>query len=169
MGIFHRYKSTIHGNYRRAYLRSGLLTGLLLALYVLIRLLMGDPIESPASLIADIILLVVLFLLSAWYRNSLPNKKITLKEALLFGFGLSFVAAVTYGLLLWAIQVAIPQQALLFTNSLQTATNDYPLHWWAVWWAIVAGAEVMLLGAFGSFLAAIILRNEKSEIKHKQQ
>ena len=169
MGIFHRYNSTIHGDYRRAYLRSGLVTGLLLAAYVLVRLLMGSPMESPTSLVVDAILLVVLFLFAAWYRNSLPEKKITLKEVLLFGIGLSLVAAVVYGVLLFAIQVAAPQQTQLFTESYQISPANYPMQYWAAWWAIVAAAGVLLLGAFGAFVAAVVLRNEKSEIKHKQQ
>ena len=169
MGLFHRYNSTIHGDYRRAYLRSGLVTGLLLAAYVLVRLLMGSPMESPTSLVVDAILLVVLFLFAAWYRNSLPEKKITLKEVLLFGIGLSLVAAVVYGVLLFAIQVAAPRQTQLFTESYQISPANYPLQYWAAWWAVVAAAGVLLLGAFGAFVAAVVLRNEKSEIKHKQQ
>ena len=162
MSIFHRYKSEIHGNYRIAYLRSGLLTGVLLATYVLVRLLAGSPVESPFSLI------VALFLLTAWYRASLPDKKITLKEAMLFGIGTAVVAGIVYGLLLWVIGIAFPTQTLLFnTSSQQSATNPYPLQYWAAWWAILAGLETMLLGSFGAFIAAILFRNEKSEYKHK--
>ena len=173
MGIFHRYKSTIHGNYRRAYLRSGLLTGVLLALYILVRLLMGNAVESPVSLVADVILLVLVVLLTARYRNSLPEKRITLKEAMLFGMGTALVAGVVYGLLLYALLMASDQQTVLFTNTMlgeDTVDCQNPqLHYWAAWWAIVAGVGAMLLGAFGAFLASIFFRNEKSEIKHKQR
>lgn len=173
MAIFHRYKSEIHGNYRRAYLRSGLATGVLLALYVLVRLLSGSPMESPVSLIVDAILLVVLILLTAWYRNSLPEKKITLKEAMLFGIGTAAVAGVVYGLLLWAIGLGSQPQTVLFTNTMLGGNSvdlqNPQLHYWAAWWAIVAGVETIVLGAFAAFLAAIFFRNEKSEIKHKQK
>lgn len=173
MAIFHRYKSEIHGNYRRAYLRSGLTTGVLLALYVLVRLLSGSPMESPVSLIVDAILLVVLILLTAWYRNSLPEKKITLKEAMLFGIGTAAVAGVVYGLLLWAIGLGSQPQTVLFTNTMLGGNSvdlqNPQLHYWAAWWAIVAGVETIVLGAFAAFLAAIFFRNEKSEIKHKQK
>lgn len=172
MGIFHRYNSTIHGNYRRAYLRGGLLTGLLLAAYVLVRLLMGTPMESPASLIVDAILLVLLFLLTAHYRNSLPEKQITLKEAMLFGIGTAAVAGVVYGLALWAISLTSAAQTVLFTTTMtgnEITAQDPQLHYWAAWWAILAGFETILLGAFGAFLASIFFRNEKSEIKHKQK
>lgn len=172
MGIFHRYNSTIHGNYRRAYLRSGALTGVLMAAYVLVRLLMGNPLPSPASLVLDAVLLVAVFLLTAYYRNSLPDKKITLKEAMLFGIGTSLIAGVVYGLLLWAICASSPSQTVLFTNNMtqQPITDADPqLHYWAAWWAIVAAVQTVVLGAFGAFLAAILFRNEKSDIKHKQQ
>ena len=172
MGIFHRYQSTIHGNYRRAGLRCGLLAGGLMALYVLVRLLMGSPMQSPASLVVDAILLVAILLLTAYYRNALPDKKITLKEAMLFGIVMSCVAGVVYGLSLWAIGATSASQTVLFTNTMtgnEITDADPQLHYWAAWWAIVAGVEAVVLGAFGAFVAAVIFRNEKSDIKHKQQ
>lgn len=169
MGIFHRYHSEIHGNYRKAYLRGGLLTGLLMAAYVLIRLLAGSPMESPVSLVVDLVLMVVLFLLTAWYRNSLPEKKITLKEAMLFGIGTAAVAGVVYGLLLYAILMSSATQTVLFTNTMlgeNTVDSMNPqLHYWAAWWAIVAGVSAVLLGSFAAFLAAILFRNEKAPIQ----
>ena len=149
MGIFHRYSSTIHGNYRRAYLRCGLLTG------ALVRLLAGRPMESPLSLIVDIIFIVVLFLLTAWYRNSLPEKKITLKEAMLFGMGTATVAGVVYGLALWVIGINSASQTVLFTTTMtgnEVGLQDPQLHYWAAWWAIVS---------------AIFFRNEKGMIRNK--
>lgn len=172
MAVFHRYRSTIHGNYRRAYVRCGLIIGVLLVAYVLVRLLMGNPVESPLSYVSDAILLVCIFLFATYYRNSLPDKKVTLKELMLFGIGTSAVASLLYGLMLWAVGVAFPQQAVLFTNNMtpnEVTLQDPQLHYWAALWAIVAAVEVLLLGSFGAFLAAILFRNEKSEIKHKQQ
>lgn len=171
MGIFHRYRSTIHGNYRRAYLRCGLLTGALLAVYVVGRLLAGSPAESPISYLTDAILLVLVVLLTAYYRNSLPDKKITLKEAMLFGIGTSLIAAVVYALAIWTIGLSSAEQTVLFTVTLSGQTislQDPQLHYWAALWAIVTFVDVALLGSFGSFLAAIFFRNEKSEIKKKQ-
>lgn len=172
MAIFHRYQSTIHGNYRRNYLRCGLVTGLLLAAYVLVRLLMRNPVESPLSYVSDAILLVCIFLFAAYYRNSLPDRRVTLKELMLFGIGTAAVAAILYGLLLCGIGIAFPGQTVLFTNSMtpnEVTLQDPQLHYWAIMWAIVAAVETLLLGGFGAFLAAIFFRNEKSEIKHKQQ
>lgn len=170
MSIFHRYSSTIHGNYRRAYLRSGLVTGCILAAYLLVRLLTGSPLESPASLISDVILLVAVFLFTAWYRNTLPEKKITLKEAMLFGIGLSLVAGLLYALLLFAIGVAFPLQTETFNASLGGEASEYPLRYWAALWAFLAALQTVLLGSFGAFLAAILFRNEKSQqINRKNQ
>lgn len=172
MKVFHRYKSEIHGPYRRAYLRCGPLTGLLMAAYVLVRLLMGSPMESPASLVVDAILLVLLFLLTAYYRNSLPDKKITLKEAFLFGLGLALCAGLVYALALWAIGTASPEQTALFSTTMtghEVLPQDPQIHYWAAWWAILAGVETALLGAFSAFLAAVFFRNEKSQIiSHKK-
>ena len=171
MGIFHRYNSTIHGNYRKAYLRSGLITGLLLSAYVLIRLLMGKPLESPTSYVSDAVMLVAVFLFMAFYRNSLPDKKITLKEAMLFGIGTAVVAAFIYGLALWAFGLAFQQQTALFSTTMtgnEVTTQDPQLHYWAAWWAIYSFVMMALLGSFGAFVAAIFFRNEKSDIKNRK-
>lgn len=172
MSIFHRYNSTIHGNYRKNYLRCGLITGVLLSAYVLVRLLMGSPLQSPTSYVSDAIMLVAVFLFTAFYRNSLPDHKITLKEAMLFGMGLSAVTAAFYGLALWAIGLTSPQQTVLFTNSMtgqQITLQDPQLHYWAAWWALYSCILMLLLGCFGAFVAAIFFRNEKSEIRTKKQ
>lgn len=172
MGIFHRYNSTIHGNYRKAYLRSGLITGLLLSAYVLIRLLMGKPLESPTSYVSDAVMLVAVFLFMAFYRNSLPDKKITLKEAMLFGIGTAVVAAFIYGLALWAFGLAFQQQTALFSTTMtgnEVTTQDPQLHYWAAWWAIYSFVLMALLGSFGAFVAAIFFRNEKSDIKNRKK
>ncbi len=172
MGVFHRYKSEIHGNYRRAYLRCGGIAALLLGAYILVRLLIGNPVPTPTSLPLDGILIVLVFLFMAYYRNSLPDKKITLKEALLFGIGTAAVAALLFALILWIVGLSSAEQTVLFTNNMTSqdiTPQDPQLHYWAAWWAIVAGVELLLLGSFAAFIAAIFFRNEKSEIKqHKQ-
>ncbi|MBR5092092.1 MAG: hypothetical protein IKX32_01275 [Bacteroidales bacterium] len=160
MSIFHRYKSTIHGNYRRAYLRSGLVTGFLLAAgHMALHTHHSSLITDHSTLILNIVLILAVFLFTAWYRHSLPDQRITLKEAILFGMGLSLVAALLYALLLFILQTT-------FYNLLPPPpSSDYPPHYWAALWAIVAALGTLLLGSFSAFLAAIFLRNEKSEIK----
>ena len=167
MGFFHRYKSEIHGNYRKSYLRCGLLTGALLGGYVLVRMLMGSPVGSPTSLVSDIVMLVAVFLFTAYYRNALPEKKITLKEAMLFGMGLALVASVVYAVMLYVIEMCSTAQTVLFTNTLtgQEITAENPqLHYWAAWWAIMSFLMMLLLGSFGAFVAAVFFRNEKGEV-----
>ena len=172
MAVLHRYKSDIHGDYRRAYLLGGLAVGLLLAAYVVLRYLIGSPTVSTLSYVGDAILLVLIFLYAAYYRRSLPDGLVTLKELMLLGVGTSLVAAVVYGLLLWAFGLACPAQTVLFTNNMtaqEVTLQDPQLHYWAAWWAIGAAIETALLGSFGAFLAAIFLKTEKSEIKHRKK
>ena len=148
-----------------------MLTGALLTLYVLARLLMGSPAQSPVSYISDAVMLVLVSLFTAYYRNSLPGKKVTLKEAMLFGMGTAVVGSVVYGVALWVIGLVFPQQAAVFTTTMtgqETLPGDPQIHYWAAWWGIVGGVSLMVVGTFGSFLASIFLRNEKSEIKHKK-
>jgi hypothetical protein len=167
MKFFHRYKSTIHGNYRRAYLRSGLLTGLMLVLYLLVRWLMGNPAEIPVSYLSDGILLVAVFLFSMLYRNALPNRMVTMKELMLFGIGTALLACAMYGLYIWVLGFAIPEQIELFTGTMMEDAPyaDYPAHYWSALWALVAAVVMAILGGLGAFISALILKNEKPEIK----
>lgn len=165
MKPFHRYTSTIHGNYRRAYLRSGVLVGLLLAAYIIIRRLIGQPAQSPISLITDAILIISILLLSAYYRSALPEKQVTLKELMLFGIGTSLIAAITYGLLLWAHMSLDAPTTITFVQSLtgQTSTiSDPQYHYWPPFITLLTLINITLLGSFASFLTAIILRTEKA-------
>lgn len=172
MGIFHRYNSTIHGNYRRAYIKCGPLVGLLLAACVLVRMLMRNPASSPTSYVSDAVMIVAVFLLTAYYRRSLPDGRITLKEAMLFGTGTALVGALVYGMLLWVVGLLSPEQTALFTTTLtgnETLADDPQIHYWAAWWAIYAALLMALIGSFAAFLAAIFLKTEKAETKHRKQ
>ena len=169
MRFFRRYNSTIHGNYRKAYLRCGLITGVLLMLYILVRYMMGTPAESPEAYMSDGIMLVAIFLFSLLYRNSLEEKKASLKELMLFGMGTAVVASVSYGLFLWAFGYAVPEQTDLFTRTLrgEEAISMAPSHYWAAWWGFESGIKLAVLGGFGAFLAALLFRNEKPEVRGK--
>lgn len=168
MGIFHRYKSEIHGNYRRAYLRCGLATGLLLGVYVLVRYLMGKPVENPESMVMDGVMLIAVLVTGIAYRKSLPEGKVTLKEMMLFGIGLAVVASVVYGLMLWGIGVVFKEQTVVFTRVLagqEIGVDDEQLGYWALWWALLTAVKMAIVGGLGAFLTAILLKNEKSDIK----
>ena len=172
MRFFHRYQSTIHGNYRKGYLRCGALTGLLLMLYVMVRYLIGMPSETPEGYAVDGILLAAVVVFIYLYRNSLTEQRATLKELMLFGMGTAVLASMLYGLFLWAFGVGVPSQTVLFTKTLtgtEILTTDPELHYWAAWWAIVAGIKMALLGAFGAFMGALFFRNEKGEVVSKEK
>ena len=171
MKFFHRYRSTIHGNYRKAYLRCGMVTGILLTLYIVTCWLMGHPVEAPEGYVSDAVMLVAVFLFAAYYRNALPEKKVTLKELMLFGMGTAVVGSVLYGLLLWLFCLTLPAQTVLFVETMtghSLSLDDPQLGYWAAAWALVASIKMALLGAFGAFLAAILFRNEKPETISKQ-
>ena len=171
MRFFHRYKSTIHGNYRKAYLRSGVLTGLLMMLYLLVRWLMHNPATSPAAYLTEGVLLVAVLLLTIYYRNTLPDRKATLKELMLFGMGTAVLASLLYGIFVWIFGSLVPEQADLFTVTLRSeeALKEAPSHYWAAWWGIEAGIKLMVLGGFGAFISALIFKNEKGEIRTKKK
>ena len=172
MRFFHRYNSTLHGNYRKAYLRCGTVTGLLLALYIVIRWLMGTPVASPEGYVSDAVMLVALFLFAVYYRNALPEKKVTLKELMLFGMGTAVVASVVYALLLWVFCLAVPEQTALFVETMtgeEMGVEDPQLRYWAGAWALVTGIKMALLGAFGAFIAAIVFKTEKPEVRIKNK
>ncbi|MBR1766751.1 MAG: DUF4199 domain-containing protein [Bacteroidales bacterium] len=165
MKIFHRYHSTIHGNYRRAYLRCGLIAGVVLMLYILVRYLMGRPAESPEAYLSDGILLLSVVLFTLLYRNALSERKASLKELMLFGTGLSVVASVLYGLFVWLFGMAAPAQTVLFTFTMrgqEIAPDDPQIGYWAALWGIVAGVKLAILGSFGAFFSALLFRTEKA-------
>ena len=166
MRFFRRYNSTIHGNYRKAYLRCGLLTGLMLALFLLVRWLMRNPAESPESYLSDGILLVSVFLFTILYRNALPESKATLKELMLFGIGTAVIASLLYGVYIWVSGIALPGQTEQFARTMFKADDytQYPVGWWSALCAIVTGIKMAVLGGFGAFISALILKNEKGTV-----
>ena len=171
MRFFHRYNSTIHGNYRRAYLRCGLIVGGLLSLYIMVRWWVGSPAESPEGYMSDMIMLVTVFLFTLLYRNSLEGKRSTLKELMLFGGGTAVVASVLYGLCLWLLGYAIPEQTDLFTRTMrgEEAVLSAPTHYWAAWWGFESAMKLAVLGGFGAFIAAMVFKNEKGTIREKRR
>ena len=101
MALLHRYKSTIYGNYKKFIIIFGLFTALALILSVLTRYAFFEPISTPVSWTDNIVLSICLIAFTIAYRCTLPEKKITFKEIFILTVGLSFVAAVLYGLYLW--------------------------------------------------------------------
>ena len=93
--IFRRYKSTIYGNYRKAYLIDGALTGVVMSVVMLLRdLLAKSPMSSPENYITELVLAVGIFWSCYQYRRQLPDGKVTLKELMLLGLGIGVVSAI---------------------------------------------------------------------------
>ena len=171
MQYFKRYRSEIHGNYRKAYLRCGTITGVVLMLYLLVRYMLRMPAESPEAYLSDGLMLVAVFLFTLLYRNALEEKKASLKELMLFGMGTAIVSSVLYGLFVWVFGSAVPEQTDLFTRTLrgEDAVMTAPSHYWAAWWGMESAIKLAILGGFGAFLSALVLRNEKSEVRKKKR
>ena len=133
--------------------------------------MMGTPAESPEAYMSDGIMLVAVFLFTLLYRNSLEEKKVTLKELMLFGMGTAVVASVLYGLFVWGFGCAVPEQADLFTRTLRSeeAVVSAPSHYWAAWWGIESAVKLAILGGFGAFVSSLVLRNEKGEVREKKR
>ena len=95
----------------------------------------------------------------------------TLKELMLFGFGTAALAALLYGLFLWALGLARPDQAALFATATTGATptaDDPQIHYWAAFVALVATVKLLLIGTFAAFIAAVLFRNEKGKMKNEE-
>lgn len=127
---------------------------------------MKNPAESPVAYLSDGILLLAVFLFTMLYRNALPDRKATLKELMLFGIGTAVIASLLYGLYIWLSGFSIPGQIELFTNTLME--NDpfaqYPAYYWSALWGFMAAVVMAVLGGFGAFLSALILKNEKGTV-----
>lgn len=147
------------------------MTGIMLVLYLLVRWMMNNPAESPISFLSDGILLVAGFLFTMLYRNTLPDRKATLKELMLFGLGTAIMACFLYGLFIWVSGFAIPGQIELFTNTMKGSGefSKFPAHYWSAFWAFIAAVIMAVLGGFGAFISALILKNEKPVVKTKKQ
>ena len=100
--FFRRYKSTIYGNYRKAYVIDGLLTGAAMSVIAAVRdWLAAKPMATPENYVTELVLLVGILWASYHYRKQLPGEKVTLKELMLLGLGIGVVSAVVYGLWTW--------------------------------------------------------------------
>ena len=96
--FFRRYKSTIYGNYRKAYCVDGVLTGVCMSALMAIRdLIASKPMASPENYVTEIILAVGILWSTYQYRKQLSEGKVTFKELMLLGLGIGVVSALVYG------------------------------------------------------------------------
>jgi hypothetical protein len=183
MKILRRYQSEIYGNYRIAYLRDGLITGAVMGLAVLFCKVIYYPIYAPENYVTDAVLLVFTLVFAYKYRNSLPEKKVTFKELILFGLGLGIVAAVVYGLYLFLYGGVIDkgfaarclehfiygEQNGSGTEEEKNATiavmQSYKLHTWA----FIGMFRTAVMSIMTSFVAALIFRTEKAKTIEREK
>ena len=179
--IFRRYKSTIYGNYRKAYIIAGVLTGVAMAIVLLLRdWLSVFPMSSPENYVTEIVLALGIFLTCIIYRNGLPDKKVTLKELLLLGLGIGVVSAIVYGLWLWLNLSVFAPELVEYYNDERISMMDpaeasaaaklaveQVRRYTAGNWAFIGGFRSAVMSIIITFFAAIILRTEKGEVRTK--
>lgn len=179
--FFRRYKSTIYGNYRKAYVIDGLLVGGAMSLIAAVRdWLAAQPMATPENYITELVLLVGTLWASYHYRKQLPDGKVTLKELMLLGLGIGVVSAVVYGLWTWLhcgiinsglvdyynqsrIDVMEPAE----TSEAAKVAIENVKKYTAGDWAFIAGFRSAVMSVIITFFTALVLRTEKGEVVTK--
>lgn len=174
--IFRRYKSTIYGNYRKAYLIDGALTGVVMSVVLLLRDLFGSvPMASPDNYITGLVLGVGIFWASYQYRKQLPEQNVTLKELMLLGLGIGLVSAIVYGLWTWLRCGVLDNSLVEYYNQQRIAVMDKAetsaearvaieqvKRYTAGDWAFIAGFRSEVTSVILAFFAALLFRTEKA-------
>ena len=180
--FFRRYKSTIYGNYRKAYLIDGVLTGVVMSVVMLLRdLLAKSPMSSPENHVTELVLAVGIFWSCYQYRRHLPDGKVTLTELMRLGLGIVVVSAVVYGLWTWLrcgildtslvshynqerIAVMEPVESSADAKVAIELVNRYT----AGDWAFIGAFRSAVISIIITFFAALIFRTEKGEVRTKK-
>lgn len=174
--FFHRYQSTIYGNYRRAYLTCGLLTGTVMAAVVALRNWMGGaPMSTPENYLTELVLAAGIFWASWHYRKGLPEGKVTFKELMLLGLGIGLVSGVLYGLWTWLHCSLLDSGMTEHYNQCRIAVMDDPdsspealmaveqvKKYTAGDWAFIAAFRTAVMSIIITFFSALIFRTEKA-------
>ena len=181
--FFRRYKSTIYGNYRKAYVIDGLLVGGAMSLIAAVRdWLAAQPMATPENYITELVLLVGTLWASYHYRKQLPDGRVTLKELMLLGLGIGVVSAVVYGLWTWMhcgiinsglvdyynqsrIGVMEPAE----TSEAAKVAIENVKKYTAGDWAFIAGFRSAVMSVIITFFTALVLRTEKGEVVTKSK
>ena len=181
--FFRRYKSTIYGNYRKAYCVDGVLTGVCMSALMAIRdLIASKPMASPENYVTEIILAVGILWSAYQYRKQLPEGKVTFKELMLLGLGIGVVSAVVYGLWVWLNCGVLSPERVQYYNEQRMAVMDAPEQsaeaalaiekvkaYTAGDWAFIGGFRSAVMSIIISFFAALIFRTEKGTVVIKEQ
>ncbi len=181
--FFRRYKSTIYGNYRKAYLIDGVLTGVVMSVIIAVRdWLAAKPMATPENYVTEIVLAIGIFWATYHYRKQLPDQKVTLKELMLLGLGIGVVSAVVYGLWTWLNSgVLNPELVDYYNNSrisvmepAETSAEakmavESVKHYTAGDWGFIAGFRSAVMSIIITFFAALLFRTEKGEVVEKKK
>lgn len=176
MGVINRYKSTMHGNYWRGIFLYGFLMGIGLSFVVLVRYWLMYPISQPVSYTENIAMLIFMFLAVFFYKRGLEEKKITLKESYILGFGYGIVASIIYGMFLFVyaqyIDVDIQQRCFELQKAVKTNANlnDEQLMS-MVSPSSIAFSGIMLssmMSVLWALIVSIFLRNEQGVLVTKE-
>ena len=181
--IFRRYKSTIYGNYRKAYLIDGALTGVVMSLLLMLRdVLAKVPMASPENYVTEVVLAVGIFWSSYQYRKQLPEGKVTLKELMLLGIGIGVVSAMVYGLWTWlrcgvldtTLVEHYNQQRIIMMDTADSSADaklaiEQVRRYGAGDWAFISGFRTAVMSVIITFFSALVFRTEKAPVyQHKR-
>lgn len=168
--IISKYSSEIHGPYLTKSLKYGLIIGALLCIGLLIRFMIMKPPSSPISLTDNIIMLLSMGCMVFWYRNTLPEKKITFKEAWLTGFFSGSIASLLFGIymyiyIIW-IDANMPDRCIKVLKNVEQY-KDYTYQQFQAMTtpstiALQAIIYNVIMAIIWAFCVAIVVRNEKA-------
>lgn len=180
--FFRRYKSTIYGNYRKAYLIDGALTGVIMSVIVLVvNLFSGSQMQSPDSIVPEIVMMVGIAWSAIQYRKGLKDQKVTFKELILLGLGIGVVSSIVYGLFIMAYGAIDPslvqhfQEQRIAVMEPASSSADAKVaveavrHYGAGDWGFIAGFRSAVLSILVAFLVAVALRSEKAPVIEKKK
>ena len=176
MGVFNRYKSTMHGNYWVAIFKYGLLMGIGLLLVVMFRYWFKIPLSEPVSYAENFAMLIFMFIAVFVYKRGLEERKITFKESYIVGLGSGVIASIIYGMFLFVysqyIDIDIQQRCFEIQRAVKTNVNLSDAQLMSmVKPSSIALSGIMLssvLSILWSLIIAILLRNEQGVLVIKE-
>lgn len=175
--IIRRYRSVMHGNYKKASLKYGLYMALVLSFLLLLRYLAGYAPDATTenketwTVFAGLAIMNIVF--TFHYRKRVEGKKISFKEAFLLGLYGSLVACVLYALFMYFYASCIDNGENSFesrtielltrqtaqANNIDISQVKLPSMSYLVFYGMVVN---MVMSVLVSFFSAIVCRNEKS-------
>lgn len=179
--FFRRYKSTIYGNYRRAYLLYGVAIGVVMGLISLIYNVASTiPLGNPDNYVTNLVMAIGIFGFSYHYRQQLPEKKVTLKELMLLGLGMGVVSSLIFGLWeLFDLKVLSPEMVDYYNSQrIATMPTETPEQmsqiaivkgYTASDWAFISGFRSVVLSILIMFFSALVFRTEKAPVQIKNR